>query len=123
MTEKLEEAEERARELYDCNQRLEAHVHDLESRKRAPLYQKKQVSKLSRNKPFCCGADAAMQGHVSAFSSGETTALPAAVMGRNLLLLVMLVLHLLILLGLLLPAGGGAEGCCGQSSGGRDSRS
>jgi hypothetical protein len=41
--EKLEEVEERARELYDCNQRLEAHVHDLESRKRAPLYQKKQV--------------------------------------------------------------------------------
>lgn len=45
MTEKLEEVEERARELYDCNQRLEAHVHDLESRKRAPLYQKKQVRK------------------------------------------------------------------------------
>lgn len=42
--EKLEEVEERARGLYDCNQRLEAHVHDLESRKRAPLYQKKQVS-------------------------------------------------------------------------------
>lgn len=42
--EKLEGSEERARELYDCNKRLEDHIHDLESRKRAPLYQKKQVS-------------------------------------------------------------------------------
>jgi hypothetical protein len=41
---KLQESESRARELYDCNTRLEAHVHDLESRKRAPLYQKKQAS-------------------------------------------------------------------------------
>jgi hypothetical protein len=42
--EKLDSSEERARELYDCNKRLEDHIHDLESRKRAPLYQKKQVS-------------------------------------------------------------------------------
>jgi hypothetical protein len=41
--EKLDTSEERARELYDCNKRLEDHIHDLESRKRAPLYQKKQV--------------------------------------------------------------------------------
>lgn len=50
--EKLDSSEERARELYDCNKRLEDHIHDLESRKRAPLYQKKQVKvmlqKLSR---------------------------------------------------------------------------
>lgn len=38
----MEAAEGRARELYEANKRLEAHVHDLESRKRAPLYQKKQ---------------------------------------------------------------------------------
>lgn len=43
---KVEEVEERSRNLYDCNQRLEAHVHDLESRKRAPLYQKKQEEEL-----------------------------------------------------------------------------
>lgn len=41
--EKLDTSEERARELYDCNKRLEDHIHDLESRKRAPLYQKRQV--------------------------------------------------------------------------------
>lgn len=40
--ERVEGAEGRARELYETNKRLEAHVHDLESRKRAPLYQKKQ---------------------------------------------------------------------------------
>jgi hypothetical protein len=40
---KLDASEERARELYDCNKRLEDHIHDLESRKRAPLYQKRQV--------------------------------------------------------------------------------
>jgi hypothetical protein len=43
---RFETSESRARELYDCNQRLEAHVHDLESRKRAPLYQKKQEEEL-----------------------------------------------------------------------------
>jgi DNA repair exonuclease SbcCD ATPase subunit len=46
MTDKLAASEERARELYDCNKRLEEHVHDLESRKRAPLYQKKQEEEL-----------------------------------------------------------------------------
>jgi hypothetical protein len=46
MSSQLEASEGRARELYDCNQRLEAHVHDLESRKRAPLYQKKQEEEL-----------------------------------------------------------------------------
>jgi hypothetical protein len=40
--ERASAAENRSRELYEANQRLEAHVHDLESRKRAPLYQKKQ---------------------------------------------------------------------------------
>ena len=48
--EKLDGSEERARELYDCNKRLEDHIHDLESRKRAPLYQKKQV----RLEVACC---------------------------------------------------------------------
>jgi hypothetical protein len=46
MSSQLEASEGRARELYDSNQRLEAHVHDLESRKRAPLYQKKQEEEL-----------------------------------------------------------------------------
>ncbi len=41
-----EVAQERAKGLAECNQRLEAHVHDLESRKRAPLYQKKQEEEL-----------------------------------------------------------------------------
>lgn len=50
--EKLEASEERARELYDCNKRLEDHIHDLESRKRAPLYQKKQVGVVG---VVCCG--------------------------------------------------------------------
>ena len=40
--ERQEAAEARSRGLYEASQRLEAHVHDLESRKRAPLYQKKQ---------------------------------------------------------------------------------
>jgi len=40
--ERTEAAESRSRELYKANKRLESHVHDLESRKRAPLYQKKQ---------------------------------------------------------------------------------
>lgn len=44
--ERIAEVEERSRELYDCNQRLEAHVRDLESRKRPPLYQKKQEEEL-----------------------------------------------------------------------------
>lgn len=44
--ERLEASEERARELHDVNARLEAHVADLESRKRPPLYQKKQVRGL-----------------------------------------------------------------------------
>jgi hypothetical protein len=48
--EKLDSSEERARELYDCNKRLEDHIHDLESRKRAPLYQKKQV-RAQRHRP------------------------------------------------------------------------
>ncbi|GIL95338.1 hypothetical protein Vretimale_1382 [Volvox reticuliferus] len=40
------EAEKRARILYDEVQRLEVHVQELESRKRAPLYQKKQEEEL-----------------------------------------------------------------------------
>lgn len=41
-----EEAQARARELLAETQRLEAHVSDLETRKRAPLYQKKQEDEL-----------------------------------------------------------------------------
>ncbi|KXZ43594.1 hypothetical protein GPECTOR_86g388 [Gonium pectorale] len=44
--ERVAEAEGRARELYECNKRLELHVSELESRKRAPLYQKKQEEEL-----------------------------------------------------------------------------
>ena len=35
----VQESEARSRELYECNQRLEAHIRELETRKRAPLYQ------------------------------------------------------------------------------------
>ncbi len=41
-----EEAQARARDLLAETQRLEAHVSDLETRKRAPLYQKKQEEEL-----------------------------------------------------------------------------
>lgn len=44
--ERTEGTEGRLRELYEANTRLEAHVADLESRKRAPLYQKKQEEEL-----------------------------------------------------------------------------
>ena len=44
--ERLEEVEARSRDLYDTTVRLEAHISDLESRKRAPLYQKKQEEEL-----------------------------------------------------------------------------
>lgn len=44
--ERAEAAAGRARELYDANKRLEDHIHDLETRKRAPLYQKKQEEEL-----------------------------------------------------------------------------
>ena len=46
MQEKLDKAAERERDLYDTNKRLENHIQDLESRKRAPLYQKKQEEEL-----------------------------------------------------------------------------
>lgn len=44
--ERMEEIEARSRDLYDTTVRLEAHIADLESRKRAPLYQKKQEEEL-----------------------------------------------------------------------------
>lgn len=44
--ERMEQVEARSRELYDTTVRLEAHIADLESRKRAPLYQKKQEEEL-----------------------------------------------------------------------------
>ena len=47
-TEKLRATEERAAEAEAGVARLEAHVADLESRKRAPLYQKKQVGPHAR---------------------------------------------------------------------------
>lgn len=40
------DAQSRCRELLAETQRLEAHVMDLETRKRAPLYQKKQEEEL-----------------------------------------------------------------------------
>ncbi len=44
--ERMDEIEARSRDLYDTTVRLEAHIADLESRKRAPLYQKKQEEEL-----------------------------------------------------------------------------
>lgn len=46
LQERLANAEAAARELQETNARLEAHVTDLEKRKRAPLYQKKQEEEL-----------------------------------------------------------------------------
>lgn len=46
LEERLAAAEAVARDLQDTNTRLEAHVADLEKRKRAPLYQKKQEEEL-----------------------------------------------------------------------------
>lgn len=46
LEEKLAKAAERERDLSENNQRLENHISDLESRKRAPLYQKKQEEEL-----------------------------------------------------------------------------
>ena len=43
---RMEEVEARSRDMYDTTVRLEAHIADLESRKRAPLYQKKQEEEL-----------------------------------------------------------------------------
>jgi len=44
--ERLVEAEARSREMLEENKRLQDHIHDLETRKRAPLYQKKQEEEL-----------------------------------------------------------------------------
>ena len=44
--EEAAEAQAHARDLKSENERLDAHVHDLETRKRAPLYQKKQEEEL-----------------------------------------------------------------------------
>lgn len=42
LEDKVAAGEAKARELFEENQRLENHCHDLETRKRAPLYQRKQ---------------------------------------------------------------------------------
>lgn len=44
--EKVAEAAALAKDLQEANKRLEDHIHDLETRKRAPLYQKKQEEEL-----------------------------------------------------------------------------
>lgn len=44
--ERAAEAEARGREMSEENKRLQDHIHDLETRKRAPLYQKKQEEEL-----------------------------------------------------------------------------
>lgn len=44
--ERAEAAETRSREMYEETQRLSNHIADLESRKRAPLYQKRQEDEL-----------------------------------------------------------------------------
>lgn len=49
--EALRASEARAGDLTEANQRLQEHVKDLESRKRPPLYQKKQEASRSRWRP------------------------------------------------------------------------
>ena len=44
--EKVAEAEAAGREAAEENKRLQDHIHDLETRKRAPLYQKRQEEEL-----------------------------------------------------------------------------
>ena len=44
--EKVAEAEAAGRQALEENARLQDHIHDLETRKRAPLYQKKQEEEL-----------------------------------------------------------------------------
>ena len=46
LQEKLAKAGEAEKDLLETNERLENHIRDLESRKRAPLYQKKQEEEL-----------------------------------------------------------------------------
>ena len=46
MEEQLAKAQESERDLTENNKRLENHISDLETRKRAPLYQKKQEAEL-----------------------------------------------------------------------------
>lgn len=46
LEEKLTKQAEREKDLYESNARLESHIADLESRKRAPLYQKRQEEEL-----------------------------------------------------------------------------
>lgn len=46
LEENMGKVENRSREMYEVNQRLEAHIQDLQARKRAPLYQKKQEEEL-----------------------------------------------------------------------------
>jgi hypothetical protein len=61
-TEKLRATEERAAEAQAGVERMEAHVRDLESRKRAPLYQKKQVR--ARGRVYMCVRALAGAGRV-----------------------------------------------------------
>lgn len=105
--EKLETSEERARELYDCNKRLEDHIHDLESRKRAPLYQKRQVRSTLRaacwrHTPFsdclpdnCVGTSSCTRDCLAHGSSSFCLVTPTSYV-------LCCVLHV--------PAGGGAQG-------------
>ena len=44
--ERVAEAEAAGRKALEENARLQDHIHDLETRKRAPLYQKKQEEEL-----------------------------------------------------------------------------
>ena len=44
--EKVAEAEAKGREAQEENKRLQDHIHDLETRKRAPLYQVPSLSSL-----------------------------------------------------------------------------
>ena len=44
--ERVAEAEAAGRKAQEENRRLQDHIHDLETRKRAPLYQKKQEEEL-----------------------------------------------------------------------------
>ena len=71
--EKAAEAEAAGREAAEENKRLQDHIHDLETRKRAPLYQKRQEEELRAALEKGAEADARAQ-------DAETRAKEAKVM-------------------------------------------
>ncbi len=82
LQEKLAKAGETEKDLQETNERLENHIRDLESRKRAPLYQKKQEEELRAVTEKAQEAEA--RAHEAEIRFKEAKVCPAY--GRNSLL-------------------------------------